>query len=145
MQPVTAVLAARVRAIGASSASASSGSSSDTCQSAGAVVAVGCYDGLQAMWTNEGCRGDFLCNGVPIDCDSNKPGSGEPLSDSTVRNPGLFNCSCSGPDSRPGGLAVAETAASVIAVWQWNRKTQLFSGSGQNQKLNLSGAQVPEP
>ena len=54
----------------------------------------GCYDGLLGMWTNDGCRGEFECDGKKITCDSNFPPS---PSDAT--NPGLFNCSCDTPDT----------------------------------------------
>jgi hypothetical protein len=51
----------------------------------------GCYDGLAAMWTDGGCRGDFHCDDKKITCDSNHHGE--------AANPGLFNCSCVAPDT----------------------------------------------
>lgn len=53
----------------------------------------GCYDGILGMWTNDGCRGDFECDGAKIVCDSNNPPAGEAAA------PGLYNCSCSAPDA----------------------------------------------
>ena len=62
----------------------------------------GCYDGILGMWTNDGCRGEFKCDGKQITCDSNNP----PVSPSDTANPGLFNCSCDTPDGEePVGAA----------------------------------------
>ena len=40
----------------------------------------GCWAGNQSMWTSQGCRGEFICNGNDITCD--------------VNGTGMHSCSC---------------------------------------------------
>ena len=45
-----------------------------------------CVNGSQNMWTDDGCRGEFTCNGLPTTCD--------------VDNAGRHTCDCGGSDDQ---------------------------------------------
>lgn len=39
----------------------------------------GCFDNNNSMWVDDGCRGEFMCNGVKgVECDSTTGGTGHP-------------------------------------------------------------------
>lgn len=64
----------------------------------------GCYDN-KTMWTNQGCRGTFDCDGVTVDCN--------------VDGAGLHQCPCTPPPPVPGQawlrpLQDADCAAVVL-------------------------------